>query len=573
VIAIPASGANTWLTLNDKPVLFQEGTENLEAGAMEYKQNYLCTTSSAPRPLEIFIDQKQLETHDYGFWVWRPRTYAGLYELRVKASGYPDQVTKVRVIPQYFTQTLYQKMLDDVSNITAGLLFSLVSSVSERVESVQQLQEASPLQDYRHVRVIIDKLGDILSAIRRDPYRVLTNKIEQRDWHDVWHFNCDCQAIGGDIIHVPQRFNGKVRSLALPTRWQVPQAVPSYDVYENRLLKQFLQKQLIAKLNDIEERAKGEIQRRKATLAYKQKHKFRDAEDEQQAIAALERVVLECDRMGKRCRQWSDEAFLRSVRGEVSGSKATQVLLKHPSYSRFYKLYLQFQQQLQISLNTKAYIAELSLRKIPELYEMWSVFEITRMAIDELKLRGYVQLSQNLFYEVDKSFHFNVHKNVASIILAKDDTRVKIIYEPEYPNYNITREEKLVTTNGRSLPQTPDMSIEIYEHSKPQTVCIFDAKYKRERESDGYFYPLVEDTDKMNNYVANIQYQRYDATSRRFRTYSIVSSAYVLYPGNRVYEEASGKVGGIPLRPNMSPNLQLAARKKLNDILSDAGIV
>lgn len=541
---------------------------------MEYKKNYLSITPFAPRPLEIFIDQKQLETHDYGFWVWRPRTYAGLYELRVKARGYADQVTQVRVIPQYFTQTLYQKMLDDVNRIATGLLFNLVSSVSERIESVKQLQEASPLQDYRHIRVIIDRLGDILSAIRRDPYRVLTNKIEQQDWHDVWQFNCDSQAIGGDIIHVPQHINGKVRSLALPTRWQVLQAIPSYDVYENRLLKQFLQKQLIAKLNAIEERATSEIRRRKATLVYMQKHNFPDAEDEQQAIAALERVILECTRMGRRCRQWSDEAFLRSVRGEVSGSKATQVLLKHPSYSRFYKLYLQFQQQLQISLNTKAYIEKLSLRKIPEIYEMWSVFKITRMAIDELKQRGYEQISQSLFYEVDKnSFRFDVNKNVASIILAKDDTYVKIIYEPVYPNYTITREERLVTTHGRNLPQTPDMSIEVYVRNKPQAVCIFDAKYKRERESDGYFYPLVEDTNQMNNYVANIQYQRYDATSGRFRIYSIVSSAYVLYPGNRVYEEASGKVGGIPLRPNMSRNLQQAARKKLNDILSDAGIV
>src|SRR5689334_21789976 len=96
----------TWLTLNGKPINFQEGTDNLEAGAEEYRQNYLRTTSNAPRPLEIFIDQEPLNTHDYGLGVWRPRSYAGLYELRihVPGSGYPDQITSIRVTPQYFTQ-------------------------------------------------------------------------------------------------------------------------------------------------------------------------------------------------------------------------------------------------------------------------------------------------------------------------------------------------------------------------------------------------------------------------------------------------------------------------------------
>jgi len=77
----------------------------------------------------------------------------------------------------------------------------------------------------------------------------------------------------------------------------------------------------------------------------------------------------------------------------------------------------------------------------------------------------------------------------------------------------------------------------------------------------------------MNNYAANIQYQQYDTTSQRFRISHIVSVAYVLYPGNRVYEEANGKIGGLPLRPNMSPHLQQAFRQKLNDILYDTGII
>ncbi|GHO79503.1 hypothetical protein KSD_72740 [Ktedonobacter sp. SOSP1-85] len=58
-----------------------------------------------------------------------------------------------------------------------------------------------------------------------------------------------------------------------------------------------------------------------------------------------------------------------------------------------------------------------------------------------------------------------------------------------------------------------------------------------------------------------------------FRTRNIVSSAYVLYPGNRMYEEGDGDVGGIPLRPNMPSQLQEAARKKLHDILYEANMI
>lgn len=579
-MAIPVSGVDAgthaWLTLNNKPISLQEGAENLEVEAEEYKKNYFRTTAHTPRPVEIFIDQKPLYTHDYGFWEWRPVTYAGLYELRIHAPGsdYPDQITKVRVVPQYFTQKLYQNMQDDLSNIAADLLFNLVSSISERVEIVKRLQDSSPLQEYRHIRVIIDKMGDVLSALRRDPYRVLSAQTEQREWSDVWQFNGDSQAIGGEVIHIPRHVGNQVQTLTLPVKWQVPQTVLSYDVYENRLLKQFLKKQLITKLTAIQDRARSEIGQRKITLAYMQKNHFKNDYEEQEQIVALQRVIEHCQTMKQRCLRWSNEVFLRSVRGEVSGNNATQVFLKHPHYSRFYKLYLQFQQRLQISLNTQTYITELSLRKMSELYEMWSIFETTRIVIDELKQHGYEGISQQLFYEIDKgSFQFQVRKNTASIILAKDDKRVKIIYEPKYPNHNVTHAEALVTTNGRTLPQTPDMSIEVYQNNKPLAVCIFDAKYKRVKEDDGYFYPLVEDTDKMSNYAANIQYQRYDPMSKRFKPRSIVSSAYVLYPGNRVYEEANGKIGGIPLRPNMSLDHQQEVRQKLITLLCVANII
>src|SRR5579872_427226 len=107
-MATPVSGANTWLTLNGKPLIFQGKNENLHAHAMEGRNNLLRARAGAPGPLEIFVDDELLDTSVYGYWYWRPEWHAGLYELRVEAPGYEPQRTKVRVLPAKLTQKRYE---------------------------------------------------------------------------------------------------------------------------------------------------------------------------------------------------------------------------------------------------------------------------------------------------------------------------------------------------------------------------------------------------------------------------------------------------------------------------------
>jgi hypothetical protein len=97
---IPASGANTWLMLNNKPLSFQDENENLLAQAREIGNNTFKITSAAPDDLQIYVDGKLLETERYGRWLWKPDGFAGIYELQVNALGYPLQMTKVRVLPE-----------------------------------------------------------------------------------------------------------------------------------------------------------------------------------------------------------------------------------------------------------------------------------------------------------------------------------------------------------------------------------------------------------------------------------------------------------------------------------------
>src|SRR5258708_6673060 len=122
----------------------------------------------------------------------------------------------------------------------------------------------------------------------------------------------------------------------------------------------------------LQKRAESEMQRREQASIVKIRNKWYD--DETPEIEKLHLLITECQQMMRRCIFSADEAFLVSVQPVAMTGKATQVLLKNPTYHRFYLLYLRFQQHLRISLDTERFLTMLALRKIFDLYEFWSVF-------------------------------------------------------------------------------------------------------------------------------------------------------------------------------------------------------
>src|SRR5713226_5584930 len=124
---IPTSGADKWLTLNDRPLSFHDDNENLDAQAHESRDNTFRITNAAPDDLQIYVDEQLLQTERYGRWLWKPDGYAGLYLLQVSVPGYPLQTARVRVLPEKLSYVRYKAMLDDISKITVDLLFRLNS--------------------------------------------------------------------------------------------------------------------------------------------------------------------------------------------------------------------------------------------------------------------------------------------------------------------------------------------------------------------------------------------------------------------------------------------------------------
>ncbi len=566
-MATQVSGANSWLTINTKPLSFLPSDENEGLNIVEYRTHTIRITANAPDDLSILIDDLRLETASYGIWSWRPENYAGLYRLVVEAPSYQPQIAWVRVFPHKFSQHLYQKMQADLSAIAIDLLFRLDSPALERAKYTQSFQETSSLHDYKQIRGIIEKLRDIMLRICREPHRTLHQQNIQQDWQEISRFSDEISPLPGESIRLPEPLARQRGITYIPQYWTAQRTALTYDMYENRLLKQFLRKQLIAKLNIICERAEREKQRLEAIYA-----RYRNSEDGE-TIYKLKHVITECQQMKQRCIRWSSEPFLKTVQSVVLSGQATQVLLKHPTYSRFYHLYLQFQQRLQTTLNTEHYVNELAMRKVSELYEMWSIFFISRIAIEELLAAGYQMQSNTTFYEVEKSyFQFDVRKNVASIMLFKDEQRVEFKYEPIYPNQStVNQRSALVATIIGNYPLTPDMAIEVYEQDRPQQVLIFDAKYRWSRSHDGFFYPKQEDIDKMYRYRNNIQYKQYDRG--KAQNSDIVTSAYILYPGNKIHSESKNRIGGLPLTPNLSSQRLDDIREQLKDLLYYAYLI
>lgn len=117
--------------------------------------------------------------------------------------------------------------------------------------------------------------------------------------------------------------------------------------------------------------------------------------------------------------------------------------------------------------------------------------------------------------------------------------------------------------------------MEVYQQDKPRDVLIFDAKYRRERASDGQFYPNVEDIRTMHWYSSSIQYRRYQPRNphQSYALQKIVTSAYIFYPANKIQTEAEDRIAALPFLPNMSPQRLDDVRAQLKDLLYYAYLI
>jgi hypothetical protein len=555
---IPVSGADSWLTINGHSLSFHSEDDNLQVNAKESERNFIRITNQAPEDFEIWVDNEQLETERYGSWYWRPRSFAGLYRFTLVCHNRQTESTFVRVLPSRMSYERYEQMLGDIQSISEDLLFQLHSPSSERLSSQNQSYSSSALREYKLIKAVFPELADVVSHIRRNPHTQLTNHTQAEFIHQVKRFSSEVMPIPGPFIQLPVGVIAEEMTAVLPQLWMVEKHTLTHDNYENRLLKHFLWRQLLPRLISIQEKANSEIRKRRESQRIKRYQCWED--DEADKIQILEGVTSDCQNLIMRCIAWGSEIFLKDVQLVGQHQQPSQILQKHPYYNRFYRVFLRFQKELGVNLDADSYIAELSIRKLSEIYETWSVFIVTNAAMTILRKTGYQIISNNGFFTVqDDLFQFEVDRN-AAVELLKGNRKIIIRYEPLYePASKMI--EGLVSRGQKQ--RTPDLSIELKEFNQIRCVLIFDAKYRTEKVGNAITF-LDEDLNKMREYRDTIKLKIKNDPRLR----SIVRSAYILYPGDVLEHDPNySDIGALPLFPKMDKNQSARVGKVLSQVL------
>ena len=553
---IPVSGVDRWLCINGQPLSFHSDNDNLQVGAKESERNIIRITNHAPDDVEIWIDDELLETERYGSWYWRPKSYAGLYHFTAVIPGKLSEETFVRVLPSRLSYDRYQQMLDDIQAISEDLLFQLKSPSSERLTPQNRTYTSSALREYKLIKAMFPELADVMSHLRRNPHQQLAEQKQIVMIHQVKRFSSEVMPVPGPFLPVAV---SSVSMDVIPQLWSVEDHILTHDTYENRLLKHFLWRQMLPRIITIQEKAKAEITKRKESQRIKHLQGWED--DEAEKIGELEGVSSDCHQLVQQCVTWGSETFLKDVHAVVQRHQPSQVLHKHPYYNRFYRIYLRFQKELGVNLDADRYVAELSIRKLSEIYETWSMFIVANAALVILTKVGYQIISSNGFFTVrDDLFQFEVDRT-AAVELVKGNKRISIRYEPIYePASRIV--EGLVSKVQKQ--RTPDLSIELRENNQVRGVLIFDAKYKSEK-VDGVQTYLDEDINKMREYRDTIAVKIKNDSRLR----PIVKTAYIVYPGEVLdHDEDYPDVGALPLFPKMELEKSRQVTKALRQVLS-----
>ena len=304
-------------------------------------------------------------------WRWQVSDFVGEMTVGiVRADGKPLlPVREIVADPNLskLTRDQFAAMVDDITS-EATIAHSL-SPATQRVELGQQRQ-ALNLAQLEYIRQQIDPLRRAVEAIARRPRRALVDEDEvvnldracaPNDRSLVWLLSRPAEMApvreamvpaGARALH--RRMNGH-----LPGRLQISRCRISYDVYENRLIKSFLQR-LNLVLRHTQERL-SEV----AAL--------RDWQFDERVIRLARRRLGELRRYRQILYNLLELDFLQEVGPLRQRRPVTPTLRKDPHYARFYTLYRQFDRAITPFDGAPF---RLSLEKTWQLYEYWCFFQV-----------------------------------------------------------------------------------------------------------------------------------------------------------------------------------------------------
>lgn len=394
-------------------------------------------------------------------WRWDVSDYVGRVTVGVERDG------QVLLQPQEIitdpnrnklTREQFAAMVDDI-NAEAAIAYSL--SPATRSIDLGQRRQILHLAQLEYIRQQIDPLRRAVEAIAHRPRRILIAEDRIVDLVDAgvsddrsiaWMLKQPANLLPVEPAMVPAGARALYREMRehLPRRVQVTRTRISHDVYENRLLKHFLQR-LCLVLRHSQQRLKEVVSSGNWDL-------------DERVIRLARRRLKELDVYRRLLYNLLAVDFLREVSPLRALKPVTPTLRRAPHYARFYTLYRRFDRAITPFDGAPF---RLSLEKTWQLYEYWCFFQVVaalRQVFEpELAFDARAMM-------VDGADRISLALKEATIVL---NPRVHVHFQKTYGYYGQR------TAGSYSHDMRPDISIEMLDDAgNIERIILLDPKYR-----------------------------------------------------------------------------------------------
>jgi hypothetical protein len=418
-----------------------------------------------------------------------PKAGAGLWQVVARVRSEEARFT-VNIPSAKISESALATMLDDLeTRLPASVAVGLDRLGAYAGLNWKPPTEVTLAQELEHVRRALmgndeqPGLIALLLDIARQPHRVLATQ-------EVWTRTELARRPIPSRIRAALERPGNVGKDRVPQRVFDGRVVPSFDVFENRLLREF--------------RDQADRRLRILELAASRRS------DGDTNLGLLRELRI---RFRAAC---SAAEFLNDV-GPLrkAPDRPTEVLLRRPPYRAVLATYLRFRRSARVQLQHPALDAP--MQDVPTLYELWGTMLVITEILDVAALRGWHVTGQRLVTPGAVQPLVSVLAGGPILTIEGSGGRTATLYvQPGYGRGGSG-------LRSISFEQRPDLVLDV-TGPRNRSLHIFDPKYKLAGDADAASAggPAKADIDKMHAYRDAIR----DSSGHR-----VVQSAAILYPG------------------------------------------
>jgi hypothetical protein len=434
--------------------------------------------------------------------------------VMIKLSSRPDESESkpwsirasllIAVNSSKLTEESFEAMVGDLSALSCGLLFDLISKSSAgiatgREPAAVRISPRSAQLELHFLEALLKHLSLILLEIARQPETVLEPRRVIAAWTGTERLSHD--GLGWFAARGIHPREASVTHELLGPRLQT---VTETHTVEHGVIRWFLEL-LRERARDCAKRAGAERRSLEAEKPYRSRSGGNEPSlfdlFDQPKIDRLNEAVVRAERIANTIRGLLTLTFLSKQR-PIPPRERTPVFRYVLSYHRFWRAMREYLRHATLLLEHS-----LDERSKPtwRMYEQWVFLQIAA-ACEQIGLRPTSQ--ESLFRRLGAHlFTVDLRRGTRLSFMSSDGRSISIRYEPWIFSRDLARRNGDPVFQGREgeTPWSPDILIEIYEPTSkgiPPRLdlgIVIDAKYSRRLEEhhwdDTSKYQMIRDTE------------------------------------------------------------------------------